>query len=238
MLLGVAIAALLTVVRHTRAEEEMGRRELIGSTVVGRHAALGGAFLLRVWLAWPSWWRSPGPGCWPASGTARLGPAAGRPSLRSPYALAWRLHRGTLLAWTAAFAVAGMVVGGAAVAQLGTTAGVDEARDLGLPQLQASVRESFPHGMRTALWVAAAAMLVGTRLACASRRKRVREPAAPPVLHAVDKVGQQSADRQHGQRMGSRFNAEGHRTSRGSGKLRFPGGAFGAVCLSALAPAH
>jgi polyether ionophore transport system permease protein len=32
---------------------------------------------------------------------ARLGPATAAPWLRSPLALAWRLHRGMLLAWTA-----------------------------------------------------------------------------------------------------------------------------------------
>lgn len=37
-LLGVALMAMLTVVRHTRAEEEAGRTELLASTVVGRHA--------------------------------------------------------------------------------------------------------------------------------------------------------------------------------------------------------
>ncbi|MGN9913473.1 ABC transporter permease [Phytohabitans sp. LJ34] len=229
VLLGAAIAALLTVVRHTRADEEVGRRELLGSTAVGRHASaaaalvvtfgstaalatlivlgligrglpvagsvaeglavaavgmvfgavavlcaqltesarsargiaaavLGGAFLLRVigdlnsdnglsWLSWTSpfglvqrvrpfaderWWlfapiaalvallvglafavesrRDLGAGLLPA----RLGPAAGGPRLSSPYALAWRLHRGALFAWTAAFAVGGLVVGGAA----------------------------------------------------------------------------------------------------------------------------
>ena len=36
----VGVATLLTVIRHTRVEEETGRRELLGSTVVGRHAPL------------------------------------------------------------------------------------------------------------------------------------------------------------------------------------------------------
>src|SRR5262249_57279480 len=35
----------------------------------------------------------------------RLGPATAAPSLRSPLALAWRLHRGTLLGWTTGFAI-------------------------------------------------------------------------------------------------------------------------------------
>lgn len=229
VLLGVGIAAITTIVRHTRVEEELGRRELVGATVVGRHAAataalvvtfgcalavglqvmfgliarglpvtgslaeglsvaaagmvfgavavfcsqltesarsaraiaiavLGGTFLLRVigdlnpdnglsWLSWISpfglvqrvrpfgderWWlfapvvvlvvlfvglafavegrRDLGAGLFPA----RLGPAEGGPRLKSPYALAWRLQRGSLYGWAASFAVAGLVVGGAA----------------------------------------------------------------------------------------------------------------------------
>ena len=39
----VGLMALLTVIRHTREEEEAGRRELLGSTVVGRHAPLAAA---------------------------------------------------------------------------------------------------------------------------------------------------------------------------------------------------
>jgi ABC-2 type transport system permease protein len=41
----VGLAAILTVIRHTRAEEEVGRRELVGSTVVGRHAGLAAALI-------------------------------------------------------------------------------------------------------------------------------------------------------------------------------------------------
>lgn len=36
----VAVLAMVTVIRHTRAEEEAGRLELLGATVVGRSAAL------------------------------------------------------------------------------------------------------------------------------------------------------------------------------------------------------
>jgi polyether ionophore transport system permease protein len=42
----------------------------------------------------------------------RPGPARG--DLRGPVALAWRLHRGTLLAWTVGFAVYGVAIGGLA----------------------------------------------------------------------------------------------------------------------------
>ena len=34
----VAVLAILLMIRHTRAEEEAGRLELIGSAIVGRHA--------------------------------------------------------------------------------------------------------------------------------------------------------------------------------------------------------
>jgi ABC-2 type transport system permease protein len=226
----VGLASLLTVIRHTRTDEEAGRRELLGATVVGRHApltaallvtftadlllgavlaagmvgvglpasgsvafglsvaaagwmfaaagavaaqltegaggawglalgALGVAYLLRAagdtagsdgglgWLSWLSpigwaqqtrsyagerWWvftlavafvvallsaayallarRDVGAGVLPA----RLGPATAAPSLRSPLALAWRLHKGMLLGWTAGLAVMGAVIGSVA----------------------------------------------------------------------------------------------------------------------------
>jgi polyether ionophore transport system permease protein len=40
------LLSLLTVVRHTRAEEEAGRRELVGSAAIGRHAPLAAALLV------------------------------------------------------------------------------------------------------------------------------------------------------------------------------------------------
>ncbi len=227
----VGLASLLTVIRHTRTEEEAGRRELLGSTVVGRHAGLaaaliatvganlvmavllaalmiaqhlptvgsvamglefaaagaifaavgavaaqltessggargiaitvlGAAYVLRVvgdvseisdgGLGWVSWlspigwvqrispyqdeqwaWLLPavlvtallawlavvlsarrdiGSGLLPV----RLGPAEAAARLRSPLALAWRLHRGLLAGWAAAFAALGVVLGGVA----------------------------------------------------------------------------------------------------------------------------
>ncbi|WP_238006263.1 ABC transporter permease [Dactylosporangium sp. AC04546] len=39
----MALIGLLFVIRHTRVEEEAGRRELLGATVVGRHAGLAAA---------------------------------------------------------------------------------------------------------------------------------------------------------------------------------------------------
>lgn len=226
----IALISLLTVIRHTRAEEEAGRRELLGSAVLGRHtnlvaalivtftanlvvalvsmlglvaqglpvvgslalglkiaavgwvfaavaalvaqltesaatargttvAILGTAFLTRAvadaggrdsavsWLSWLSplgwahqlrpysserWWilglvllvvaaltttavalsarRDVGAGVLPP----RLGPATASPWLRSPLALAWRLHRNLLLGWITGFAIIGGVLSGTA----------------------------------------------------------------------------------------------------------------------------
>lgn len=41
----IGLASILTVIRHTRTEEDTGRRELLGSTVVGRHAPLAAALV-------------------------------------------------------------------------------------------------------------------------------------------------------------------------------------------------
>jgi ABC-2 type transport system permease protein len=224
----IALCSVLTVIRHTRAEEEAGRTELVGAAVVSRHAglaaalivtfaanvmlaviqaplmiaqglpatgsvlmavefalagwvfaalaavtaqlaggaraarsialaALGVAYVLRLagdvseigggpvaWLSWLSpigwvqhmfpyganaWWpaalavafsalmvwasvmfaerRDVGAGLLPS----RPGPAVAAPALRSPFALAWRLHRGLLLGWALGFAALGLVFG-------------------------------------------------------------------------------------------------------------------------------
>ncbi len=42
----IAVSVILTVIRHTRADEETGRAELIDSTAVGRYASLTAALLL------------------------------------------------------------------------------------------------------------------------------------------------------------------------------------------------
>jgi ABC-2 type transport system permease protein len=42
----IAVAVILTVIRHTRADEETGRAELLDSTAVGRYASLTAAVLL------------------------------------------------------------------------------------------------------------------------------------------------------------------------------------------------
>ena len=220
-----AVMSMLTVVRHTRTEEETGRLELIGATVVGRYApltaalltavlanvaaallvalglvgtglpvagsvamglsigltgvvfaavaavtaqvtesgrsataiaaaGLGAAYLLRAvgdtgpaWLSWlsPLGWAMrmrpfAGERWWAAALAAgftavlatvaytlvgqrdlnagllpqRPGPAAASPGLRSPLALAWRLHRGLFVGWVIGLALAGAALGGAA----------------------------------------------------------------------------------------------------------------------------
>lgn len=226
---GMGLMSIFLVVRHTRADEESGRLELIGSAAVGRHAALaaamltacvanlavgtlmaaaaialglpaagtlalvagmagcalfftgvaaitaqagqtgrsarglaigvlGAAFLVRAvgdsagqggprWLSWLSpigwaelnrafggvrWWVLALPLACAAllalSGAVlavrrdydagllpqRPGPSAGARWLCSPLALAWRLHRATLLAWTLGSLVYGAVVGSSA----------------------------------------------------------------------------------------------------------------------------
>lgn len=44
----IGVVSLLTVIRHTRVEEETGRRELVGAAVVGRHAPLAAALLVVI----------------------------------------------------------------------------------------------------------------------------------------------------------------------------------------------
>ncbi|WP_345408139.1 hypothetical protein [Nonomuraea salmonea] len=47
-LLGAALMSMLLIARHTRAEEQSGRAELVRAAVVGRQAALTAALLLSV----------------------------------------------------------------------------------------------------------------------------------------------------------------------------------------------
>ena len=239
----LAVLVFMLVVRHTRAEEEAGRLELLGATVVGRHAALsaavwvgvgtslvigvlsalglvaaglpvrgsiafglawaatgcaftavgafsaqltaggraatgiaasflGLAYILRAigdttghdeagWVSWMSpigWSQQVRPFAherWPvllllvtfaiavglgAYGLAgrrdlgaglladRPGRAAAGASLSSPVGLAWRLQRGTLLAWTVAVALVGGIVGSIA-SSVGGIIDSPQARD-------------------------------------------------------------------------------------------------------------
>ncbi len=261
----VAVLCLFLVVRHTRTEEETGRLELLGATVVGRQApltaalivaagtalatglgmtigliavdlpaagsaltglgsaclglafaavaavtvqlvrsgraaaglaggVLGASYLLRAvgdassadglgWLSWLSpvgWWQQTRPFAgdrwWVlaplvalalaltalayalaarrdfASGILpdRPGPDAAAPALRTPLALAWRLQRGTFLAWAAAFAVVGLLVG-ALVGNVGDFITSPEIEDfitrLGGEKLLTDAYLSFELGM-------------------------------------------------------------------------------------------
>ncbi|WP_406294547.1 ABC transporter permease [Embleya sp. NBC_00888] len=60
----------------------------------------------------------------------RPGPAHAPASLAGPYGLAWRLQRGTLLAWAVGFAVAGAVFGGIADGAQDLVGDNDGTRDL------------------------------------------------------------------------------------------------------------
>ena len=239
----IGLMVVFTVTRHTRAEEDSGRAELLGSAVVGRYAALtaavlvaggasvligliqagtmagaglpaagslafgasvaltglvftavaavavqlaeysrtangigtavvGAAFLLRGagdstvdarWLSWLSpigwvqqtrafaverWWvlllpvaatlvvgavgywllprRDVGVGILPP----RPGPAGAAESLRTPLALAWRLHRGPLLGWTIGMAVVGAVFGSIASGIGGLVGSSEQAQQI------------------------------------------------------------------------------------------------------------
>jgi len=227
--LGAGLMSIFIVIRHTRADEETGRLELVGSAVVGRNAALAAALVIAVganiglavlitvalsllglpvagsvalalaiagsglvftavaaacaqiastaraarglaigivgltyllraigdssgphgprWLSWLSpigwaelirsfgairWWvlvlpvllaavvavvagrlavgRDYDAGMLPQ----RPGPARAAQSLRSPYALTWRLHRSTLTGWVTGALIYGVIVGSAA----------------------------------------------------------------------------------------------------------------------------
>ncbi|MFX0577490.1 ABC transporter permease [Nocardia nepalensis] len=44
----IAIATILTVIRHTRVEEETGRAELVGATSIGRYAGLTATMIMTV----------------------------------------------------------------------------------------------------------------------------------------------------------------------------------------------
>jgi ABC-2 type transport system permease protein len=291
-----ALVSILIVVRHTRAEEETGRSELLGSAVIGRHASLaaalfvafaanvalalftalgvaaqglpaagsvalglrfavvglvfaavaavvaqlaqsasaargistvilGGTLLSRAagdagggqgaasWLSWLSplgwahrirpfaserWWilglsvgvvgvlvtisvmlsarRDLGSGIMQPG----LGPTAASPRLRSPLALAWRLHWGQLLGWTAGFAVIGGVFAGAAKSAANLFEGSAQLRDL-FERLggRAEAGDVFLAGIMSILGLIAGAYAVQATL-----RLRVEEQAlrAEPVL--------------------------------------------------------
>jgi ABC-2 type transport system permease protein len=301
----IGLFSLLTVIRHTRTEEDQGRRDLLGATVVGRHAALaaalgttlaanlvlgavlaaglisqhlepvgalafgleaamagwvfaavgaaaaqltesagaargiavavlGAGYALRVtgdldglaggslsWLSWASpfgllqhlhpfggerWWvflvalalvaifvvvavvlgarRDVGAGLLPP----RLGPATAPASLATPIGLAWRLHRGLLLAWTVGLALLGLVLGGAA-----TSVG-DLLRDN--PQMQAAFARIGGKAGLIDAYMAAIMGILGLVVAGyaiqATLRMRAEESAGrlePVLATAVGRLG-------------------------------------------------
>jgi ABC-2 type transport system permease protein len=298
MVMLVGLASLLTVIRHTRAEEAAGRRELLGATVVGRQASLfaallvafgaslalgalaaaglgahglpaagslafglswtvfgwvlaavaavaaqategaraargisitvlGLCFVLRAagdaggkdgptWLSWLSpfgwtqrvrpfaderWWvfalflglivaltfaalvisarRDLGSGLLPAW----PGPAAASRWLRGPLALAWRLQRGTLVAWSSGFAVFGAMLGGI------TESAVKVTEDS--PQIKAIVERIGGSSGLADAWFAAFMDLLGLVAVGAALRLWGEEAGgrAEPVLAcAISKV--------------------------------------------------
>jgi ABC-2 type transport system permease protein len=292
----VGLLSLLTVIRHTRTEEEAGRRELLGATVLARHAGLtaallvtcaadlvlgalvavgtaawglplagsvamgaqftlagwvfaavgavaaqltdgagaargiavatlGVSYLLRVvgdlsdplgFLSWASpigwvqrlrpyagerWWLVPaavgltavlavvayqlsarrdvGAGLLPA----RPGPAVAGRGLRSPLALAWRLHRGLLAGWVAGFAVLGVTFGGIAQG-VGSMIGDNAAMREALARMggASAIVDAYLAGIMNLLGLVAAGYAVQAAL-----RLRAEESAgrAEPVLAAA-----------------------------------------------------
>src|SRR4051812_47940964 len=59
----------------------------------------------------------------------RPGPGTAGPRLRSPLALAWRLHRGAIMAWTAGITLLGLLLG-AAMGSLGDQLDTPAFREL------------------------------------------------------------------------------------------------------------
>ena len=291
----VGIMAALTMIRHTRQEEETGRRELLGATVVGRNAPLtaslivtvaaglsigafcaagliglglprsgsvafglgyaavtavfagfsglaaqltpgagsakgiavgivGASFLMRLagdggassglgWLSWLSpigWFTRLRPFAderWPVLALSvgltllatsgafwlagrrdvgagvvqpRLGPASASPSLRSPFGLAWRLHRSSLLGWTVGLSFIGAVYGSLAESVRGFLGDNPQLREI-FEQLggEAGITEAY---FATAMGILA---LIATAYAVRSAlRARVEEESlrADPVL--------------------------------------------------------
>jgi len=111
----------------------------------------------------------------------RLGPATASPSLRSPLALAWRLHRGALLAWTAGFAAFGIGLG--AVAQ-------SISRFLEVPQLQewaiqAGAQDAGDAYLFTIMYVLAQVVSAYALMATLRMRSEETEGRAEAVLAAL-----------------------------------------------------
>lgn len=110
----------------------------------------------------------------------RPGPAVAARSLRGPFALAWRLQRGPLLAWAAGFALYGLIMGALAHGIQGLAAGSQTAREL-------FTRLGGQTGLETAFLAAVLgimALLAAGYAVMAAQRLRTEETTgrAEPVL--------------------------------------------------------
>jgi ABC-2 type transport system permease protein len=296
----IGLFSLLTVIRHSRAEEEAGRRELIGSAAVSRHAGmaaalivtcggtlvlamlsallllgqglpaagslaygigiaavswlfaavgavvaqlttgagtargigivvLGVAFLLRGvgdvsvqsggrlgWISWLSpigwanqirpftgerWWVLVVSACGVAVLTAtavalaehrdvgsgllaeRSGAAGAAPALRTPLALAWRLHRGSLASRTVGFAVVGFGLGGIAtsIGELMNNSTAAAREVLARLSGPGTVIDQYLWGMMTAFGVISAGFAIQVVLTLRAEESGGR---AEPILAA------------------------------------------------------
>jgi ABC-2 type transport system permease protein len=116
---------------------------------------------------------------------ARPGPATGAPGLRSPLALAWRLQRPLLAAWTAGFAVLGAVMGSIA-SDVGGFLDSSESRDL-------IVKLGGVHGLTDAFlatefgFLAVFASAYGIQAALRARSEETGQRAEPVLAAAVSR---------------------------------------------------
>ncbi|GGL51185.1 hypothetical protein [Planomonospora parontospora] len=109
------LISILLVIRHTRVEEETGRRELLASGVIRRRPVVGAGVDRGVRRrpdggrvrAFHAAGRSKRPDLRPPR--TRPGPATG--TLRGAFGLAARLHRGTLAGFAIGFGALGALLG-------------------------------------------------------------------------------------------------------------------------------
>ena len=124
--------------------------------------------------------RDLGSGLW----AARPGPARGGPGLGTPFGLAWRLQRGSLLGWTIGYAVLGLVIGNIAssVEQIADSPGVEDMlRKMGGGQ-SALLDAFFGTELRfLAVGVAAYGIATALRLRAEENSGRAEVVLATPV---------------------------------------------------------
>ncbi|WP_194818422.1 ABC transporter permease [Nocardia sp. XZ_19_385] len=110
----IAIATILTVIRHTRVEEETGRAELVGATSIGRFAGLTAALIMT------------------------FGGALGVGIICAATLYGSDLPAAGSLAWGAAYAVSGMVWAAVAAVAAQVSAGARVARGVAFGALGAA----------------------------------------------------------------------------------------------------